>query len=787
MSDMGPGWIGRLINGRYKIESLLGTGGMSSVYKAFDPNLQRHVAIKIIHPHLTKQGDFIERFRQEATAVAQLRHPNIVQVYDFDISDDIYYMVMEYIPGQTLAQRLKELNAAHLRLPLNESLHILITICDAIDYAHQRRMIHRDIKPANVILNLLGEPILTDFGIAKIIGGNIQTMSGAAIGTAPYMSPEQVRGQPVDYRSDIYALGIMLYELISGEPPFTGDSTYEIMMKHVNEPVPDISKVETNTPPSIVSIIETALAKSPDNRFQSAAEMASALRTAALRMQSPTDTLAARHLERLSTLWQQARDRFDERDLAGCLKLLEQLKRLDEDYQREKVQQLWGESLQRLFARAKRELQANKFEESLTALTTLRQFHPDYPGLNELESQVRQQMSDHALLEKLNGLYDEAVALLNNRNYEAALAKWETIEHQREHLDFPDRLQVKKRAIEGMCGLLYGDAIAALAEKKPYLALDLWSKIREIDPDFPDRQNVVQRAEGQLARRKSWIIGGSITAVSLVILALGFFILRDNTPPPLIISPTPTTLLVAAIQSTDTPTPTSLPTSTNTPTPTLTNTPTTFPTSSPTVTLTATPAPTATPSPSPTATNTPLPQNEAIAQLSSSIFVRPDSSSQELDFIAVGESVEVLGRSPVGTWFYVRNKDGVTGYVFAPRMIWEGDFESLPVIQPPNSESSGNSDSSVPLGLDIWTLPDLARCEGSVWFQTVYMHGQGGNGRYTYYWENEYKGGPTNESITFEVSARNNNTVIGTGKVTSDDGQTITKPLFIPPPACANN
>ena len=254
---------------------------MSSVYRADDRNLRRKVAVKIIHQHLSENKEFIERFEQEAAVIAQLRHANIVQVHDFSHEGEVYFMVMEYVAGETLAKRLESLKAAGIRLPLAETVHILTTICVAVDYAHQRRMIHRDLKPANVMITLLNEPVLMDFGIAKIVGGRSAGATGSSLGTAAYMSPEQVRGDQTDHRSDIYSLGIMMYEMLSGERPYQGDSTYQVMYKQINDPLPDIQTVEANTPSALVHILERALSKNPEHRFQTAQEMATALKTAA--------------------------------------------------------------------------------------------------------------------------------------------------------------------------------------------------------------------------------------------------------------------------------------------------------------------------------------------------------------------------------------------------------------------------------------------------------------------------------------------------------------------------
>ncbi|MGB0383703.1 MAG: protein kinase domain-containing protein [Ardenticatenaceae bacterium] len=277
MNQNQASWIGRTFAGRYKIESLLGYGGMSSVYKATDAHLRRAVAIKMIHPHLTEQS-FIKRFEQEAAAVAKLRHSNIVQVYDFDHDGDVYYIVLEYVPGEDLAQRLNALKHANLRLPFDDTIRIMSLLCDAVAYAHDANIIHRDLKPANVIINLLGQPILTDFGIAKIVGSDTLTTSDATMGTITYMSPEQINDQAVDHRADIYALGVMLYEMVANRPPFMGASVSTVMMKHVHEPVPEIRLFNSSIPSGLMSVLEKALAKDPNQRFWSAREIADALR-----------------------------------------------------------------------------------------------------------------------------------------------------------------------------------------------------------------------------------------------------------------------------------------------------------------------------------------------------------------------------------------------------------------------------------------------------------------------------------------------------------------------------
>jgi serine/threonine protein kinase len=273
-----PSWIGHTISGRYKIEALLGQGGMSAVYKATDPNLRRTVAIKLIHQHLSSDPEFVRRFEQEAAAVAQLRHQNIIQVFDFNHDESVYYMVLEFLPGETLQEQLRRLNNANQQLPLPEAVRIMATTCDAVAYAHEHGMIHRDLKPANLMINPKGQPILMDFGVAKMLGSSQHTATGAIIGTAKYMSPEQARGDRPDERTDIYSLGVILYEMVTGVTPFEGESTVAILMKHVTEELPDIRTLKADVPQPLVDIIQKALAKDRNARFQTAGEMAAALR-----------------------------------------------------------------------------------------------------------------------------------------------------------------------------------------------------------------------------------------------------------------------------------------------------------------------------------------------------------------------------------------------------------------------------------------------------------------------------------------------------------------------------
>ncbi len=264
--------------GKYQLRERLGRGGMADVYKAYQPGMERFVAVKLMHGHLAESEDFIERFRREAQSVGQLRHPNIVQVIDFDVEDDVYYMVMEYIKGETLKAYIRQRGA----LPISEALRITEYLADALAYAHEHEMVHRDIKPANVMFtdSTFKHPVLTDFGIARILGASGITVSGAFIGTPAYMSPEAGRGTKVDERADIYSLGVMLYEMLTGRVPYDADTPFAVVMKHVNEPLPSIRVIRADVPESVELVLLKTLAKYPEERFQEASAMKVALREA---------------------------------------------------------------------------------------------------------------------------------------------------------------------------------------------------------------------------------------------------------------------------------------------------------------------------------------------------------------------------------------------------------------------------------------------------------------------------------------------------------------------------
>ncbi len=263
--------------GKFQLLERLGRGGAAEVYKAYNPQLERLVAIKVLHAHLAEAPDFTGRFLREARVVALLQHPHIVQVFDFDTDHERPYMVMEYVPGSSLKSRLDECYARAERLPLVEVLRLFRALLSAVGYAHAQGMIHRDLKPANILLDPHGRPVLTDFGIARILGADKLTASGMTLGTPAYMSPEQGQGQAADERSDLYALGIVLYECLTGSVPFDADTSVALLLKHIHQPVPVLTEARPDLDAALESIVNRALAKNPDERYQSAPELWAAL------------------------------------------------------------------------------------------------------------------------------------------------------------------------------------------------------------------------------------------------------------------------------------------------------------------------------------------------------------------------------------------------------------------------------------------------------------------------------------------------------------------------------
>jgi eukaryotic-like serine/threonine-protein kinase len=258
--------VGGLIGDRYQLEELVGSGGMSSVYKAHDTLLERDVALKILHEHHLDDAEYVERFRREARTVAQLSHPNIVTVIDRGDADGQPFIVFEYIDGKTLDKALARRGA----LQVDQALEIAIACARGLAFAHRHGLVHRDVKPQNILLDDSREPKVTDFGIARSL--NVKkgvTQTGTVLGTSNYIAPEQARGERSGAASDIYSLGVVLFEMLTGRVPFGGDNFVTVALRHINEPPPSVSASRGDVPPRVSAAVSRALAKDPRDRFPS--------------------------------------------------------------------------------------------------------------------------------------------------------------------------------------------------------------------------------------------------------------------------------------------------------------------------------------------------------------------------------------------------------------------------------------------------------------------------------------------------------------------------------------
>ena len=261
--------IGAHLNDRYRLEEQIGSGGMSTVYRAFDPRLERWVAIKLMHSHISTDPDQLERFRREARAVARLSHPHVVTVIDFGEDEGTPYIVLEYVEGETLKERIRRMG----RLPVAEAVAYAIEVGRALSCAHSERLVHRDVKPQNVLIDQEGRAKVTDFGIARSLEVSGLTAPGRVLGTTDYVSPEQALGHDVTEQSDVYSLGVLLFEMLTGEVPFRAESQVAVAMKHVREQMPDVQRVRPEVSSVLAAVVDHATAKETRNRYATAADV----------------------------------------------------------------------------------------------------------------------------------------------------------------------------------------------------------------------------------------------------------------------------------------------------------------------------------------------------------------------------------------------------------------------------------------------------------------------------------------------------------------------------------
>jgi serine/threonine-protein kinase len=275
---------GEVIAERYELEELVGTGGMSSVYRARDRLLERYVALKVLHPHYADDEEYVERFRREARSVAQLSHPHIVTVIDRGEDGGQQFIVFEYIDGENLKQFIERTGP----LPTRRAVELALEVADALAFAHEHGLVHRDVKPQNVLLTPDGDAKVTDFGIARSLDvEHGMTQTGTVLGTSNYLSPEQASGKATTAATDVYSLGVVVYELLTAEVPFPGDNFVAIAMKHINELPPDLLEKRPDVPLRLAAAVDRAMEKDPDRRFATMDEFASELRQCLAELDTP--------------------------------------------------------------------------------------------------------------------------------------------------------------------------------------------------------------------------------------------------------------------------------------------------------------------------------------------------------------------------------------------------------------------------------------------------------------------------------------------------------------------
>ncbi len=865
--------------GRYRIKAELGRGGMSTVYLAHDPRFERDVAIKLLPLELLHQPTFRRRFEREAKVVASLDHPAIVPVYDFGEEDGQPFLVMRFMTGGSLGERLKQ-----GAISITEAARIITKLAPALDEVHIHGVIHRDLKPSNILFDQRNEPYISDFGTAKLKYAHTKlTDTGGAVGTPAYMSPEQIQGEgELDGRSDIYTLGVILFEMLTGKHPYQTNTPIAVAVKHMFEPVPNLQEMEPTVPPACQEVIVRAMAKQKEHRYRTAVEFANALQEVA-KIVGDTHKLtltekAPGHRYALII----ANYEYDDPTLAQLIKPTANIHTLAYVLQNpavggfREVNTLINESADGV-RRAISQFFTDRNKDDLlllyfmghAALGTRGQL---YLAAKDTEHELLRGTAiparfiademDNSLSEQqilvMDCYYSDTVPAESAGTVGRDVNTSDAFAHngfKRVVLTANDSTQYNwaKGNVQGQAepslftehfvqGLLSGaadadhdgkitiDDVFAYVKQQltdtfsdkpsqvprkwvPYAYQDASDLVIACNPNYEIVQVIDQEKASSIAKARIieqqkeeqderpflppishlvkrpalWLAGLAMLATVIIVLLagqpwrVGAENLADDasTPPLTVVNGTKTVFATANLDDDLTGTAVSSQTSS-------TQTPTKPPTPSPTAT--ASPTPTS----SPTATATVVTETveaghpTASALLSSSLYISPDSDAQEITFISVGEQVAVLGRSEVGEWLYVQNEAGQAGFVYGPRLDWAGDFEALAIVtgtavaNPTTNAPSNSCASSAcpPLTLTLYPLPGT-RCETNMKYRTVYMQAEGGNGRYTYYWNNQKVGGPTGQGFGFEVSSPDGAAVIGTGKVVSGDGQVIEKELFV--------
>jgi serine/threonine protein kinase len=866
--------------GRYHIKAELGQGGMSIVYWAHDPLFERDVTLKLLSHELLHRSTFRARFEREAKTIAALDHPAIVPVYDLGEESGQPYFVMRFMTGGSLAQRLEE-----GPLSLAEASRILTRLAPALDEAHAHGVIHRDLKPSNILFDQRQDAFISDFGIAKLTEASTKlTNTGGLVGTPAYMSPEQIQGNvALDGRSDIYTLGILLFEMLTGSHPYQTDTPIAVAVKHIFEPIPRILESAPTLPATCQHVLSKAMAKNRDDRYLTAAAFAEAVQTMlgvedADKQQQPailpvpvaappagrrlaliiynsqfTDPILTQ-LATPNTAVSRLREVLGHEQI-GRFDEIQVLENEPTDHIRRAVSHFFADKAEPDFLLLYLVGQAVLGENGRLYFASSNSEHHLLRGTAISLSFIGEEMENSAAQKQLlildcqfsNASPTNMPGLMTTALEAAQVEPGQ--QRQRVIVTAHNTIQYlwSKKEIIGQAapsyfshyfieGLETGaadrnqDGIITIDDLYQYVRDQLQesTKGQQTPRKWPDLPSTLTLSHHPSAPRVETATATPATAANSR--------LTDSTRPaggkpapgkkgavqssgtintpalsmplgrkratavfnrvwifPLLL----TLLLITLTSSGSNPdnsqaahnqmtAPALAALSTATPTMTVTATVTASATpANPTPTATAVPASPTIPAFTPTATRPLTPT--ATAQEASSIFIYPDADTAEIAFIEAGETVDVLGRSLLGHWFYVRTADGLEGYAFAPRFIWYDRFAELAIIEPTDETGivvtmpPGNScprGQCPPLQLDLYALPG-SRCQANNIYRTIFMLGYGGDGSYTYYWNGQERAGPITEGFGFEVTAVGGGHVIGTGRVISGDGQRVERSLFV--------
>ncbi len=501
--------------GQFRITEAIGRGGMAAVYKAYQPSLDRYVAIKVLSAQHALAPDFSERFVREARAIAQLNHPNILPVIDFGQEGDLSYIVMKYVPAGTLKGKMGQ------PMELKTALRLLEGIAAALDHAHSRGILHRDVKPGNVLLDENDWVLLADFGLAKMVSGNNElTGSGVGIGTPAYMSPEQCQGMSVDVYTDIYALGIVLYEMLTGQLPFDADTPFAVVMKQISDPLPLPRSIRPDLPEDVERIILKATAKTPQDRFKTAGNLANALRAAILPdpPSKPLNKTRKKTTPHLPTLYTQALGYFYTEQWAKAIKTLETIVAVQPDYENGDAARRLEQSkkqvqLSNLYTRAQHALNNKNWTTAIARLKEIMALNASYRDAEALLKQARRQ-------KKLGNLYNDAKKLHDSGQWQAVVGVWDHIRALDANYPDPDRLlaqaqtklrqkhaaeAAKRQAEERARHLadLYRRGLAHMAADEWRQAATLFAKIETIEPNYQETSGLLERARRETALQEA--------------------------------------------------------------------------------------------------------------------------------------------------------------------------------------------------------------------------------------------------------------------------------------------